>query len=61
MSRPQIACFHVNVGGYARAFARPAGLAGRIAFLLRGWRPFNAHWWSKPNAKQAALVRMSGW
>jgi hypothetical protein len=45
-----VACrpWHVREGAYARAFARtPRSWLGALRMFARGWRPFDAHSWSK--------------
>lgn len=41
--------WHIHVNKYSRAFAKPRNILECIAFLIKGWRPFNAYWWSKPS------------
>ena len=40
--------WHVR-GDFSRAFVKPQGLCHRIYLWLRGYRPFNHIWWSKPS------------
>ena len=32
---------------FSRAFANPTTLRMKVILYLRGWRPYNAYWWSK--------------
>ena len=46
-------------GYYSRAFANPKNICQKIAMYLRGWRPFNAHWWSKPSHQYVIAYKES--
>ncbi len=43
---------------YSRAFANPNNIFIKIHLLLRGWRPFNHLWWSKPSKQLKEVLNI---
>ncbi len=41
--------WHLRIKQNARAFADPKGIIQCSILFIKGWRPFNHLWWSKPS------------
>lgn len=46
-----------SLGLFSRAFANPEGFRQCFALRMRGWKPFNSYWWSKPGKKLAQAIK----
>lgn len=46
-----------KLGLYSRAFAKPVGFYQRVILFIRGWKPFNEYWWSKPSKQLKEVLK----
>ena len=41
--------WHIYINNRSRAFANPNSIREYFILFIRGWKPFNNKWWSKPS------------